>query len=33
MDRNAKLPPTMKKPKFAFKIADTNDSSFILKNL
>lgn len=33
MDKAAKLPPSMKKPKFAFKHADTNDSSIILKDI
>lgn len=33
MDRAAKVPPSLKKPKFAFKQADTNDSSLILKDI
>jgi len=33
MDKDAKLPPTIKKPKFSFKNIDTNDSSQILKGL
>jgi hypothetical protein len=33
MDKDAKLPPTLKKPKFGFKQCDTNDSSLILKDI
>lgn len=33
MDKNAKLPQSLKKPKFGFKQSDTNDSSMILKDL
>ena len=33
IDKDAKLPPTLKKPKFGFKQCETNDSSLILKDL
>lgn len=33
MDKAAKLPPSIKKPQFGFKQADTNDSSIILKDI